>query len=205
MEQEGEGAVEGRAYEVGGEEGEWGYARGRWGEVCERVAMRLRELGEGPELVSCTYANLEDMKGDRAVYKAVARAIREEHSRVGGDGATLADITGETAAQRRVGRIRYVVVAEAPRGGDGGAAATEQVGAARVGAVAAEGQRRQGDSVGGGGVAARSAAQVLRQQEAVRTVANESDEREGERRRADAVEASGQDGRKRRGLSWTRV
>ena len=109
-----EGTVEGRAYEVGGTAGQWGYMRGRWGVVCERVAARLGSSAEAPELVSYMYENLEDMKMDKAVYKAVAAAIRKEHGRLGGDGATMAEIMGETAEQRRVGRIRYVVVAEAP-------------------------------------------------------------------------------------------
>jgi hypothetical protein len=116
------GAVEGRAYEVDGEEGEWGYMRGKWGTVCEAVAARLGRHTSEPALVSYTYDNLEDMKLDKAVYKAVAKAIREEHGRAGGDGATLAQIVRETAEQRRAGRIRYVVVAEAPCGGRDGVA-----------------------------------------------------------------------------------
>ena len=122
------GAEEGRAYEVGGEDGEWGYARGQWGEICERMAARLGSSAEGPEMVSYTYANLEDMKSDGTVYRAVAKAIRAEHGRAGGDGATLAEITRETVAQRRAGRIRYVVVVEAPwAGGRRAEAAVEAV------------------------------------------------------------------------------
>ena len=71
--------------------------------------------------------------------------------------------------------------------------------------AAAEGRRKRGGSVGGGGAVVRNTVRVLRRLEVVRTVANESDGREGARQGEDAVDANGQDARKRRGQSWTRA
>ena len=59
-------------------------------------------------------SSLEDMKKDKAVYKAVRSAIQTAHME---DGASMADITKETNEQKKEGRIRYLVVAEEQRVG----------------------------------------------------------------------------------------
>ena len=103
-----------RAYEVG-EGGDWEYMRGSWGEVCGRVAERLEQHEEEePDVSMAVFGTLEDLRGEGAVHEAVVAAIKGVHDiGAGGDGATVAEIMGETAEQRRGGRVRYVIVAEA--------------------------------------------------------------------------------------------
>ena len=55
------------------------------------------------------YDTIEDMREDKAVYRAVRAAIVAAHQE---DGVTVADIVGETEEQKQAGRIKYLVVAE---------------------------------------------------------------------------------------------
>ena len=87
------------------------------------------------------FGTLEDLRGESAVHEAVVVAIRGVHDvGAGGNGATVTEIMGETAEQRRGGRVRYVVVAEAAPCG---------VGAARVEHGGGGGGRREAHQAGG--------------------------------------------------------
>ena len=100
------------------DEEEYGYMRGQWDNMQTQGACAGAGEEGGQDMVGrvCrTYDTLEEMKEDKGVYKAVRAAIRATHQQ---DGMTVEQVLGETAAQRELGRIRYLVVAE-ERGGRG--------------------------------------------------------------------------------------
>ena len=77
------------------------------------IMSMLEDFGA---LIDCSSARcnfgvrtIEDMKEDKAVYRAVRAAIMAAHQE---DGVTVADIVGETEEQKQAGRIKYLVVAE---------------------------------------------------------------------------------------------
>ena len=73
---------------------------------------RIEEGGGSNDITRSLYKvydTIEDMRRDKEIYKAVRAAIRATHQ---ADGVTVEHIIGETAAQRRDGRLRYLVVAE---------------------------------------------------------------------------------------------
>ena len=74
------------------DEGKHGYMRGEWLEV----GMDADTGEDGGRRVCRVYDTLEDMKKDKAVYKAVRSAIQTAHME---DGASMADITKETDEQ----------------------------------------------------------------------------------------------------------
>ena len=96
---------------------------------------------------------IEELKKDTGVYKAVRAAIRAAHQR---DNMTTEQVLGETAEQRRRGRIRYLVVAEERRGSsreDEGKARAEVArpktrGGRATGSRAATGQNAEGSGTG---------------------------------------------------------
>ena len=117
------------------------------------MAERLeRHEEEEPDVSMAVFSTLEDLRGEGAVHEAVVAAIKGVHDiGAGGDGATVAEIIGETAEQRRGGRVRYVIVAEAvPR--DAGAARADYGGGGgeRTGARRADSRRDGGGEDGGG-------------------------------------------------------
>ena len=142
--------AEARVYEVE-EGGDWEYMRGDWGVMCGRVAERLEQHDEEEPTTSMAVFNtLEDLRGEIAVHAAVVAAVRRVHDvGAGGDGASVQAVMGETAEQRRDGRIRYVVVAEAARDGEG--AGAEAGGSAGGERGAAHGEGEHGADDGGGG------------------------------------------------------
>ena len=101
---EDEGDVDGRAYQVDGVAGEWGYMRGEWGGMVERAYVRIDASTADVECRVWRYDDLEELQRDEAVYRRVVEAITEEHGRDGGDGASVQDIMHETSAQRRLAR-----------------------------------------------------------------------------------------------------
>ena len=86
---------------------EMGYMRGTWRSV---GAVRAHPAMEGGGMRAVKwYGNMEALRQDKEVYKAVRAAIGAAHV---GDGMTVWDIIKETEEQKRRGRIGYMVVAE---------------------------------------------------------------------------------------------
>ena len=93
---------------------EMGYLRGMWrkvGAVIESPAMN-----EGGVRAVKWYRDIEALRRDKGVYRAVRATIGAAHVE---DGATIWDIMGETEEQKSQGRIGYMVVAEQKGRGGG--------------------------------------------------------------------------------------
>ena len=97
-----------RAYKAE-DENEYGYMRGEWRDVCDQSDLFSDEEEGRIRRIYKMYDTIEDMREDKAVYRAVRAAIVAAHQE---DGVTVADIVGETEEQKQAGRIKYLVVAE---------------------------------------------------------------------------------------------
>ena len=126
-----------------------GYLRGEWrrvGEVADSPAMV-----EGGVRAVKWYKDIEELRRDKAVYRAVRATIGAAHV---GDGVTVWDIMGETEEQRRQGRIGYMVVAERKghRGEEGLVGGQRRLrggGGRRTGRSTDVHRRREGEERGG--------------------------------------------------------
>ena len=88
---------------IGDDPEEVGYMRGEWrriGAVMNSPAMRA-----GGERAAKWYENIEALRKDKEVYKAVRATIGAAHVE---DGITIWDIMRETEEQKRRGRIGYM-------------------------------------------------------------------------------------------------
>ena len=147
------------------EEDVYGYMRGRWAEIKtdgrEGVAQAGTSRGRDDRICR-VYDTVEEIRADRDVYRAVRAVIRAAHQE---DGMTVEQIIRETEAQKKDGRIRYIVVAEAPeriggydeKGGGmdegrlrAGAGRRQQDGRTRKEAVRGGGRREVHHGLGGG-------------------------------------------------------
>ena len=92
-----------------------GYMRSTWGRIS--TVMDSPALVEGGMRAVKWYENIEALRGDKEVYKAVRATISAAYTE---DGMTVWDIMRETEAQKRQGRIGYIVVAEQKGQGEKG-------------------------------------------------------------------------------------